>query len=187
MAQYTRCVKLACAFHLIFFFDIGSIFADSTPMPFHKEVATSGDFFIWAYPLLAEMLLITVVVEYLVIYLMLGRPARAGIRLFGFVTLMNFITNPAAQLSILFIADPVLLGSDVLAYLVLCLIELVVIIIEFGLMIWMFGLMHRRGALLQPISASRTALISLVANIASFAIGRLGFIMLVMIFGIYPL
>jgi len=146
-------------------------------VPFYKDVAL-GDFLVWGYRFITAEFLLTVVVEYLVIYLMLGRPSKARMPLLFYLTLVNLITNPATQLGIFFVADPVLLGSSGKAFLVLCLIELVAMTTEFCLLTLVFGRMYRRGVLKVDVTAKRTVVIVFAANVASFLFGFVGGIVL---------
>jgi len=154
-----------------------SAFADGVlPVPFYKEVGSIWDFVVGFYSkIFALVFPVTVVIEYLVFYALLGRPAKARRKLFLYILFVNTITNPAAQLCMLFIADDVLLGSKNMEYLADCIIEVLVVIVEFGLMTWLFGRMHRHGDLDEPVSAIRTLVITLLANLASFTVVYEGF------------
>lgn len=147
---------------------VTSCLADGAPMPFYQEAAGRDPLDPGFLSILLVGLVSTVLVEYLVVYLLLGRPTKSRTRLFVWVLLINVITNPAAQLTILYVADPVLLGSANLANLVFGITELLVVIVEFWLLKWAFGRMYRRGVLTQPVAATRTFVISLAANTASF-------------------
>ena len=114
---------------------------------------------------------LTVLVEYLVVYLLLRRSVKEWKRLFFWVLVVNLITNPAAVLGSLFVGDPVILGSGALAILLLCTIELLVVTVEFIILRRAFGRMHLCGVLDKPITAKRTLFISLLANVASFFFG----------------
>ncbi|MEW6529403.1 MAG: hypothetical protein AB1473_01120 [Thermodesulfobacteriota bacterium] len=182
MPRYTRLVPLAST-GLMILYGVGSTFAAAGPaVPFYKEIlAHSSAWEILAIysKLLTVIFGATVTVEYLTVYFLLGRPAKVRIKLFFYIVLVNMVTNPAAQFSMLFLGDPDLVGSAELALVVTCVIELVVVTVEYGLLRWLFGRMHRRGALDKPVTATRTFLISLVANAASFAIGVVGSISII--------
>jgi len=107
----------------------------------------------------------TTIIEYLAIYHILGRPKKAKTGLFLFVFLVNLITNPAAQIGVWFIGEWFV-------------IEAVVILVEFGLLMLVFARMFRIGALSQPIGAGRTLVVAVMANIASFGLGIVGFFVL---------
>jgi len=166
-------------------YGVRSTFADGAlPVPFYKEIAPTWDFLVRLYfGAFAHIFVATVAVEYLVVYVLLGRPAKAWTQLFFYIMLVNLITKPAAHLSMLFIGDPDLLGSTTRALLVDGIIELVVVTVEFGLMKWIFGSMYRRGVLQEPVTAKRTILIAAVANVASFAFGVVGLILLLIEIG----
>ena len=104
---------------------------------------------------------LTTVIEYLVIYLILGRPQKARAELFTFLLFVNLITNPPAQLGVW------IWGHWFL-------IELVVMCVEFVLLLSIFDRMFLGGKLNDQIGAGRTAMIVLVANLTSFVLGLLG-------------
>jgi hypothetical protein len=175
------CFTLVCC--------VGAASADGgTVVPFYQDVF--GHSSVWesirdlfaAYSMLFTLIFCaTVAVEFLVVFFLLGRPAKARRSLFIYMVLINIVTNPPAQISMLFVGDPDLLGSSKLAYLVDFLIELVVIAVEFGLLRWTFGRMRRGGVLDEPVTATRTFVIAVVANVASFAIGVVGLATLMMV------
>jgi hypothetical protein len=176
----------SCLFVLIW--GVGSVLADAgLPMPFYKEVFTNTsiwDFLFGFYHrILLPILFATVVIEYFVVYLMLRRPSKAKIQLFLYIILINLITNPAAQLAMLFIGDPDLTGSSGMSLIVVCIIELVVVAIEFGLMMWIFGRMHRRGLLEKPVATDFILIIAVVTNLASFGLVFIGFMLIIMFSG----
>jgi hypothetical protein len=151
------------------------------PIAFYKEVSP-GDYLVACYPLFAETYLVTVLVEYVAVYWLLGRPAAARMSLLLYLLLINLLTNPVAQLGMLFLGDPVLMGSRALAQGMDCVIELTVVVVEFGLMKWIFSRMYRNGLLAQPITALRTLVMALVANLASFAVGTVGVLLIMAAF-----
>jgi hypothetical protein len=174
MIQYTRWAQAILGLCCTLMYCTGSAFANGGPSTlFHEEVAYDALF--WNSSLFAEMFLATVAVEYAVVYFMLGRPAKASMQLLGWVLFVNVITNPAAQLGLLCLGDPVLWGSDTLAWVMIGIVELIVVAVEFCLLKWIFGRMNRRGRLDEPVSTRRTFAIALVANAASFVCGIVGF------------
>ena len=184
MAGRTRLLELAVCLCLIHFCGSGSSFADvGGSVPFYKEVA--HDPFSWNYCFFGAIVVATIIIEYPIIYFLLERPVKARMQLFLFTVLVNLVTNPVAQFSILFIADPVLLGSHLLANVVMLLIELVVVAVEFSLMIWIFRWTYLRGLLDRHVTATRTLVIALTANMASFAIGYIGFLLIIAIVTTY--
>lgn len=144
-------------------------------IPFYMEVSSIWDFLVSYFRVMALVFLACVGIEYIVAYLLLGRPSRGRRQLIFYVLLVKIITNPAAQLAHLFIADEVLLGSSALEHLVHYLIEVAVVIVEFGLIWWICGRMYSRDVLDEPVSAVRSLLISLVANVAPFLILYMAF------------
>ncbi|MEW6141435.1 MAG: hypothetical protein AB1733_24695 [Thermodesulfobacteriota bacterium] len=143
----------------------------SQAVPFYMEVSSIWDFLVLFYfKVMALVFLASVGIEYIVAYLLLGRPSRGRTQLIFYVLLVKIITNPAAQLAHLFIADDVLLGSSTLEHLVHYLIEVAVVIVESGLIWWMCGRMYSHNVLAEPVSAARSLLISLVANVVPFVI-----------------
>ena len=187
MPRHARFVQIACVLYLIFSNDGGLVFADGgLPVPFYKEVSSTTSIwhflFCFYYRILLPIFFATVAIEYLVVYLYLGRPSKAKTHLLLYIILINLITNPAAQLSMLFIGDPKLLGSSALSCLVDCTTELAVVAIEFGFMIWMFRRMYDRG-ILEKVTTGKTALMALVANVASFVIVFIGITFMIAFLG----
>ncbi len=115
----------------------------------------------WA--LMAAAYGFTTIIEYLVIYLMLGRPKKVRTKLFVCVLVMNLVTNPAAQVGVWF-------SGEWLA------IELIVIIVESIVLMAIFARMHDSGTLENSVTAGRSFLTALVANLASFLLGGVAFI-----------
>ena len=143
--------------------------------PFYKEISPTWDFLILAYfGAFAHIFFITAAVEYLIVYLLLGRPTRGRIQLIFYIMLANVITKPAGHSAMLFIADPDLLGSRTLERLAVFIIELVILVVEFGIMRLTFHWMYCRGLIHEPVTARRTILIAALANVASFAFGLVG-------------
>ena len=110
----------------------------------------------------------TLIIEYPVIYLLLGRRLKSKVKLFLWVLLINAITFPGVQLAL--IAVPYV-PYDQFAWLCLCLIEFAVVIVEFVLLKLIFNRMYRVQTLDEPISAKRTFVMALTANLASFLLG----------------
>jgi hypothetical protein len=160
---------------------IGSAFADDVhpPVSFYKEF-TEGDFKTLPFAML-HCFAVTVIVEYLVVYLLLRRSVKDWKRLFFWVLVVNLITNPAAVLGSLFVGDPVIFGSEILADSLLYIIEFLVVAVEFVFLRWAFGQMYRQGILDKPITAKRTLIISILANLASFFIGWLVFFFILVV------
>ncbi|MEW6113724.1 MAG: hypothetical protein AB1664_16445 [Thermodesulfobacteriota bacterium] len=117
----------------------------------------------WA--LMAAIFGVTTIIEFLVIYWMLDRPRSARITLFFVAFLLNMVTNLPAQIGVWFVGDWFA-------------IEVVVIAIEFGVMMLIFSQMYHSGKLDHRVTVPRTALIVLVANLTSFALGVVGFLFL---------
>jgi hypothetical protein len=125
--------------------------------------------FVW---MMLGVFVITVIVEYPVVYRLLGCPTEAWPKLLVCLALVNLITNPAVQMALLF-TFPALITYPNSSLLMILPIELVVVIVEFGFFLWVFRGFHRAGALTEPITAKRTFVISLAANLASFVVGCL--------------
>jgi hypothetical protein len=147
---------------------------------------------VWATPLFADMVIhpglftphffstlawmmcgtfaITVIIEYSVIYWMLGRPVKGRLELLLWLLLINAITNPAVQYAFIAIDSLRLPPGYSFSFLVFP-IEFLVVVVEFGLFLWAFRWLYRRGALTEPITEKRTFVISLTANLASFGLG----------------
>jgi len=157
---HTRSVQLVLAL-LLLMCDAQSSLADMVPLPLYNFLAGDLDPMFWAVMVVNFGL--TTIIEFFVVYFLLGRPRKARTELFFYLLFLNLITNPPAQLGVW------LWGTWFW-------IELVVIWIEFGLMLWIFDRMFRGGKLDHPIGTGRTALIVVVANLASFVLGVIGFL-----------
>ncbi len=154
--QHTRSVQFVLAF-LLLMCDVRSSFANMVMLaPFRPDDPMN-----WAVMVINFGL--TTIVEYLVIYHMLGRPRKARTELFFFLLFLNLITNPPAQFGVW------LWGHWFW-------IEIVVMWGEFGLLLWIFHRMFRGGKLDHPIGTGRTAVIVVMANLASFVLGVIGFL-----------
>ncbi|MFH0822010.1 MAG: hypothetical protein V2B18_04615 [Pseudomonadota bacterium] len=77
-------------------------YADGVAEPFHVEVARFPGML---ESILAEALCVTVLVEYAAVRLLLRSRASSSGSLFGWVLLVNLITNPVAQCAVLFFDD----------------------------------------------------------------------------------
>lgn len=120
---------------------------------------------------LAAIFCATVMIEYLVMYALLGWPPRARAELLLWVLFINAVTNPASQVAAFFLGDERLTGSEGLAWTMICGVELVAAVVELFLMRWAFGQMYRRGVIDQDITGRRAMVIVFTANLASFAFG----------------
>ncbi|MEW6532567.1 MAG: hypothetical protein AB1473_17185 [Thermodesulfobacteriota bacterium] len=172
-ARFALFISVLC---LGFIYSLGTSFADDVPLPLrdflqHPEVLGYGR---------AEILILnffaTVVIEYLVICAFLGWPEQAMIKLMFWVPLVNVITNPAAQIGALFFGK--VMDSEALAWVMVCVVEFGVAAVEFGLLSRIFGYMYRQGVLHEPLTARRIILIVAVANMASFLLGFVGLLSL---------
>ncbi|MEW6529512.1 MAG: hypothetical protein AB1473_01670 [Thermodesulfobacteriota bacterium] len=143
------CLSLAC--------DVRSSRADLIILPILPPLQLDHPV-TWA--LMAAIFGVTAIIEFLVIYWILGRPKKARTTLFLVAFFLNMFTNPSAQIGVL-----------ILGYLFA--IELLVIAIEFGVLMWVFSQMHHSGKLDHPVTALRTAVIAVIANVASFILGEL--------------
>lgn len=110
----------------------------------------------------------TTIIEFYVIYWILGRPRKARKDLFLCALLVNALTNPLTQVAVW------LLQSWFV-------IELVVVMVEFGFMIWVFKRMYHSEKLDRPITLVRTVVTVLVTNMVSFGLGVVGGIFLMAI------
>jgi hypothetical protein len=168
MERYIRLLQVILISWFTFAWYVDTSFANLV-VPF--EMLLSFDHPYAFYYLMIGCLVATVIVEYPVVYLLLGRPAKARIQLFLWLLFVNVITNPAVQIALLFL-DPAVYLTDALFK--FGLIELAVVMVEFGLLHWIFSRMHRCGALVEPIKARCTFVIGVLANLASFVLGGIG-------------
>lgn len=95
-------------------------------------------------------------------------------KLIFWVLFVNVITNPASQVAAIFFGR--VMGSEMSAWIMICLVELVAATVEFGIMRWLFIRMHHSGAIDGPVTTKRTIETVLAANLASFLFGFAGLI-----------
>ena len=91
------------------------------------------------------------------------------IKLIFWILAVNVITNPAAQIAAIFFGRT--MGSEALAWIMICLVELVIVAVEFGLLTLILGKMYRQGAFDELVTGKRLIGMVTVANLASFALG----------------
>jgi hypothetical protein len=168
MFECIRFLRIIISLCLCVIIPAGTTFANGgLEAPFYREVAETLGYGILGYIMLLSFA-ITVVTEYVVIYILLGRPRRIKGQLFFWVLFVNIITNPATQIVMLFVADSILLGSDKLVGLIHYTVESVVFVIEFVLFRRIFDLVYRRGLLNKPVSWTYAAIAVLTANVVSY-------------------
>lgn len=148
----TRLIQLVFGLFVISVCDVGSSHANMVRLP-PFEIRGPLDLAV-----MALMFCATTIVEFFVVYWILGSPKKARRGLFLFALLVNLITNPPAQLWVWILGEWFV-------------IELVVIIVECGLMAWVFRRMHHSGKLDHPVTGVRTAATVLTANVVSFILG----------------
>jgi hypothetical protein len=156
---YTWSARLLFGLLLVAVSDVGSSHANMIgPPPFDLE-----------HPLnLAALFLTfgaTTIIEFYVIYRMLGRPKKAKKGLLLCALLINALTNPLTQLLVWLLQAWFM-------------IELLVVLVEMGFLVWIFKRMYHFGKLEQPVTFVRTVVIALVANGASFGLGLVGLFVL---------
>jgi hypothetical protein len=125
-----------------------------------------------------------VAAEFVIIYLLLGKPPSSKKWLFLRVLFVNAISFPAAQIGFFYWLEidhstpwPVILGV----------IELLVVLLEWVLLIRIFETMHRMGKLHAPVSSERTLTIAFAANLASCLLGLVvGFIVFMIAHALAP-
>ena len=171
LSGYKRLAPYLFCFWLIFIFGLGPSFADdvANPFDFLRDPKITGYSRVQIF---AINFFATVVIEYLVICWFFVWSKKAMAKLLFWVVVVNIITNPAAQAGAIFFATS--LESETLAWIMICIIELGAVVVEFGLLRWISGDMYRQGALDEEVTPKRTLLIAAVANLASFAFGFLG-------------
>lgn len=146
----------------------------------------------WRIAAIIAVSCMTVLVEYLVIYLLLKRPVRARLRLVVVVLLANAVANPFAQIALGFCLPldakghattlnrllgyyfGVAISESILStVLVVCSLQAVVLVMEFGLLRWLFSSMFRRRELLTPVTTLRTLMITVAAKASTLMLAVL--------------
>jgi hypothetical protein len=128
---------------------------------------------------------VTIVIEYWVICAFFEWSQKAMLKLMLWVPVVNLITNPIAQIGVMFFggmlkrSEP-LDWTIMLQWAIIFVIELAVVAVEFCLFRWIFLNMYRQGVISKPVTVKRTILIAATANTASFALGFVGIIIWLM-------
>jgi hypothetical protein len=169
VSRYTCLSRVIIFLWMSFLWPIGLGFANDVPLPLGDFLQRPEVLGYSQLEILALNFCATVVIEYLVICAFLGWPEKAILKLGFGVLLANIITNPASQVVAIFFGS--VLGSEPLAWAMICAVELVATIVEFGIMRWAFGRMYHGGLIDQPIAIKRTIVMVLTANVASFLLG----------------
>jgi len=129
---------------------------------------------------ISEAFCATVVIEFVIIYWMLRRPSKARGRLFLLVLGVNLISYPLAQVAFVSLPPSLsLLGQSPEPHLVIFKmlgIELFVVVLEYWLLKQIFKDMYRVGALSKTVSGRKTLATAIVANLATFLLGIVGWI-----------
>jgi hypothetical protein len=157
MTRHIRLIQAAAVLAFIFVFGVRPSFADMMAIGTGEIIADVGVAFC-----------VTVAVEFVIIYLLLGRPPSSKKWLFLRLLFINAISFPLAHIGFFFWTSidhstpwPVILGV----------IELLVVLLEWVLLIRIFETMHRMGKLHAPVSSERTLTIAFAANLASCLLG----------------
>ena len=167
MERYMRVFQTMLISGLTFGCCVTPCFADiATPLSLMYEL--SKTFRIDLLYIMVACFVLTLIIEYSVIYLLLRRRLKAKMQLFLWVLLVNAITFPAVQVALTALY---FLNLERFAWLWLILIEFAVVIVEFVLLKLIFKRMYRVHALEEPISAKRAFVMALTANFASFILG----------------
>ena len=176
LSRFIRSVLLASGLCLMFTGGPVPSLANDVPLPLHDFLQRPDILGYNQVIILVVNFGITVFVEYLVICSFLGWPIGARAKLFFGVLFINVITNPLSQLGAIFLGR--VTESEPLAWAMLCIIELAAAAVEFVMLERIFGHLYRLGVFDRPITTRRTILITAVANLASFFIGFVGLILL---------
>lgn len=118
----------------------------------------------------------TVVVEFVVIYIFLGRPSTARGWLFLRVMLIHLISYPLAQIGVVFLPSPGDAHIPLMAISRLCVVELLVVVLDYALLKRVFAAMHRTGKLGKKVSNRRTLKIAFAANFTTFLLSILAWV-----------
>jgi hypothetical protein len=171
LSRYNRLAPYLFCFWLIFIHGLAPCFADDVAAPFDflRDPKITG---YSRAQIFALNFFATVIIEYVVICWFFAWSKKVMAKLLFAVVVLNIITNPAAQAGAIFFATS--LESETLAWTMIWIIEFLVVAVEFGLLKWIFRYMYRQGALDEEVTPKRTLLIAAVANLASFAFGFLG-------------
>lgn len=170
MRRVTRLLPSPLLAWLMFLVLPATSLAD-TPLPFEMRLAW-GDARPLGY-LILGCFVATLLVEYPVVYWMIGRPKKARTQLLFWLALINMVTNPAVQIALLYL-EPALEGWERFGWLYLCVIELAVVAVEFWLFTRVFARMYRGRALDEPVTTTWALVAAIAANLASFVIGGIG-------------
>ncbi len=170
MNRYIQCMEtMAVTCVALISYASPSLADGGPPVPLYQDFLAAPGIGTFVYLMIANFL-VTVLVEYVVVYCFLGQPVKARGQIFMWVLLANIITNPGAQLGMLFLADPALLGPLALSWAMLGTIELMAVIVEFAFFRWIVGRLHHRGVIQEAFSTLRTFAMALAANLASFVV-----------------
>lgn len=130
-----------------------------------------GIFWFGAWAEMSFCFCFTLVVEYLVVLLFLGWKSVSKGSLFGWILLVNLLTNPVAQCLVIKWGAPGPSGSLTKFWLVTGLVELVVVAVEFLLLMQAFNQMRDNWSLSRKVTAREALAMAVVANAASFFLG----------------
>lgn len=162
MCRYTRFVETAIGLWILLNCCAESGFANGLGPYRRTGIEKALDTWLMVGPFIANYIA-TAVIEFVVIYLLLRRPAKACFSLLVWVLVVNLITNPTAQLAWLTSERWIYWRPDSAL-----IIESVTIVAEFVLLMLVFKRLYRCGLLAKPVSLARGLIVTVSANLASF-------------------
>jgi len=129
----------------------------------------------WLVGAFSLMLACTVVVESVIIAMELRRHlgfGKSALKLYAAVILINVITFTATQAIALGLV--IVFDSQNAGYIA----EVFPLVAEYFMLKWTFAKLYQSGIFIKPVSARKTLVLTLIANIVTFAGGFVGLVFL---------
>jgi hypothetical protein len=161
--RHVSLIQAAMVFALILIFGVGPSFSDMIVLGPAETAAAFA-------PVFAAAFCVTVVVEFVIIYLLLGRPTQSRKWLFVQVLYINLISYPAASIGFFCWSA---INYHTAPHTQLFVIEILVVLLEWGLLMRILKTMHRTGRLDAPVGPRSTLKIAFAANFATCLLGLL--------------
>jgi hypothetical protein len=156
MTRRLRLTQATEVFAIIFILGVRPSLADSILVPHIGSVTL--------LKAVGAAFCITVVAEFMIIYLLLGRPAQSWKWLFLGALLVNAISFPPAQVGFFYTLK---IFHSAIWLVIVFVIELLVVLLEWALLLRVFKAMYETGKLDRPVTAGRTLKIAFIANVGT--------------------